>query len=381
MIAAAAVIVRPVAARPEAGCEGHVERRARVEALLVGTDLDFDDQIRVAIAFGGIQAAIAQYPDVDRDQLREALLPPPCSCAHLAAAAPNSRASRVPSAIAPDAVWPLPPRLATTMAMPVDSSRRRASFTLAALGLALLGSVFAAGSTAAGSRVADSTVIVRYVGCNSLTVSPSPVPAGSNSVLVYDDDNCKANLSLTGPGVNLTSDLDSTGMGIDHPAGPFGPYTFQAGATYTARDSNLPGGGAVSFTATGSSSGSTSTTSSSGTTGTSTTTTTTSQSSSSSSSTKPKTLGTLVGSITAAGKASLTFGGARVKTLKAGVYRLTVTDHSRKAGLVIQALGYHAMQESGATAVGSSTRNLTVIRGRYFFRATGGPKTYFSVTS
>jgi hypothetical protein len=267
------------------------------------------------------------------------------------------------------------------MAMPVDSARRRSSFTLAALSLALLGSVFAAWATAAGSTVADSTVIVRYIGCNSLTVSPSPVPAGSNSVLVYDDDNCKANLSITGPGVNLTSDLDSTGMGIDHPAGPFGPYTFQAGATYTARDSNLPGGGAISFTSTasGSSSGST-TTSSSGTSSTSTTTTT-SQSSSTSSSTGAKTLGTLVGSITAAGKATLTFRGARVKTLKAGVYRLKVADHSKKAGLVIQALGYHAMQESGASAVGSSSRNLTVIRGKYFFQATGGPKTYFSVTS
>ncbi len=53
--------------------DGNRERRARVEAMLIGADLEFDDQIRVAMAFGGIQAAIAQYPDTDEAQLREAL--------------------------------------------------------------------------------------------------------------------------------------------------------------------------------------------------------------------------------------------------------------------------------------------------------------------
>lgn len=54
--------------------EGNRERQARVQAMLIGTDLDFNDQIRVAVAFGGIQAAIAQHPNADREQLREALL-------------------------------------------------------------------------------------------------------------------------------------------------------------------------------------------------------------------------------------------------------------------------------------------------------------------
>jgi AcrR family transcriptional regulator len=53
---------------------GNRERRARTEALLFGADLDFHDQVRVAMAFGGIQATIAQYPDADGAQLREALL-------------------------------------------------------------------------------------------------------------------------------------------------------------------------------------------------------------------------------------------------------------------------------------------------------------------
>ena len=53
---------------------GNEERRARMEALLAGADLDFSDQVRVTMAFGGMQAAIAQYPDADETELREALL-------------------------------------------------------------------------------------------------------------------------------------------------------------------------------------------------------------------------------------------------------------------------------------------------------------------
>ncbi|HEY1778643.1 MAG TPA: helix-turn-helix domain-containing protein [Solirubrobacteraceae bacterium] len=50
------------------------ERRARMEAMLAGDDLDFADQIRVAMAFGGLQSAIAQNPDAETAALREALL-------------------------------------------------------------------------------------------------------------------------------------------------------------------------------------------------------------------------------------------------------------------------------------------------------------------
>lgn len=53
---------------------GNQERRARVETTLAGADLDFNDQVRVAMAFGGVQAVIAQYPDADEEPLRAALL-------------------------------------------------------------------------------------------------------------------------------------------------------------------------------------------------------------------------------------------------------------------------------------------------------------------
>jgi AcrR family transcriptional regulator len=53
---------------------GSEERRARMAAIFAGADLDFSDRVRVTMAFGGMQAAIAQYPDADETELREALL-------------------------------------------------------------------------------------------------------------------------------------------------------------------------------------------------------------------------------------------------------------------------------------------------------------------
>jgi AcrR family transcriptional regulator len=50
------------------------ERRARMESLLAGDDLGFGDEVRVAIAFGGIEAAIARSPDADAAELRQAVL-------------------------------------------------------------------------------------------------------------------------------------------------------------------------------------------------------------------------------------------------------------------------------------------------------------------
>jgi AcrR family transcriptional regulator len=53
---------------------GNRERLARVESALVGTELDFNEQVRVAMALGGMQAVIARYPEASDDDLRAALL-------------------------------------------------------------------------------------------------------------------------------------------------------------------------------------------------------------------------------------------------------------------------------------------------------------------
>ncbi len=259
--------------------------------------------------------------------------------------------------------------------MPECPIRRRRSLAPAAAALALFFGAFFVGSARA-----DGTLTVKYVGCTGMSVSPSPLPAGSYSVLVYDDDSCNASFTLTGPGVSLSSDLNSTGMGIDHPAGPFGPYNFQAGSTYTARDSSI--NASAQFTPTAAAAGGSSGGSggssggSSGSGGSSS-----GGSGGTSGSTGTKTLGTLVGSVSPTGKATLKIGGATVKKLKAGVYKLTVTDTSKKAGLIIQALGYKAMTESAVLGTGTKTTTLRVIPAKYFFQATRGPKTYFTVTT
>lgn len=235
------------------------------------------------------------------------------------------------------------------------------------------------GAPAPGAaRASTGQLQITYVGSSSfrIAVNGNSVPAGgtipadSYDVFVDDPDDTNPHFQLSGPGVNVDSNLNSTGMGIDRPA-TFGPFTFSAGATYTARDVNS--GASISFgVGAGSSSGSTTTTSSGGTPSPTTTT---------SSGSKTTTVGTLRGSISASGKAALTFGGKTVKRLKAGIYTLTVTDRSKKAGLVVQKLGFPAMTESSRAFVGSHSSRLTLSTGKWFFRASsGGLKTYFTVT-
>jgi AcrR family transcriptional regulator len=60
-------------ARPEMAAAS-ADHRKRVGAMLVGDGLGFNEQIRVAMALRGIGGVIAQYPDADTSELREALL-------------------------------------------------------------------------------------------------------------------------------------------------------------------------------------------------------------------------------------------------------------------------------------------------------------------
>lgn len=53
---------------------GSGTRRARLERMLASDEVDFDEQIRISMVIGGMHAVIAQYPDSDGPELREALL-------------------------------------------------------------------------------------------------------------------------------------------------------------------------------------------------------------------------------------------------------------------------------------------------------------------
>jgi AcrR family transcriptional regulator len=67
-----AYIVRDLAslARPTFASN---ERRVRIEAIIAGGEVDFNEQIRIAMVLGGTHAVIAQYPETDSVELREAL--------------------------------------------------------------------------------------------------------------------------------------------------------------------------------------------------------------------------------------------------------------------------------------------------------------------
>jgi hypothetical protein len=264
---------------------------------------------------------------------------------------------------------------------------------LLALSLCVCAISLGASAGVAATR-ADATLQVTYIGTSSLQVrlgdgttvrSGGTIPAGSYQVLVDDADYTNPKFTMTGPGVSISSDLNSSGMGIDRPAF-FGPYTLPASATYTLQDANMGASTAITFTTSATAGGSASNTggssSVSGGSSGSTSSGGTSSSSSSSKGTTTRLVGTVKASVSASGKPALIFGGRAVKTLKAGRYMFTVADHSKKAALIVWPLGKHAMTLSGAAATGSSSHSVTLGAGKWFFEASmSGPRTYFTVTS
>jgi hypothetical protein len=245
---------------------------------------------------------------------------------------------------------------------------------------------FASGGGAATRAVPELNVI--YTSVPSLQVkldgdvirSGGSLPAGSYMVLVYDDgDYTTPRFTMSGPGVSVNSDLNSTGMGIDAPSF-FGPFTFQPSSTYRIQDSNIGASSLVTITTTAASSGSSGSgggTSGGGSSGGSSS----GGSSSGSSGSGVKLAGTLRGAVSPTGIGSLTFGGRLAKTLKAGVYKVTIVDRSKKAAFVLGTPAKHVITLSAAAAVGTKSRNVTLTAGRWYFQATGamGMKTTFTV--
>lgn len=266
-----------------------------------------------------------------------------------------------------------------------EGSRRRGRLLIALAALAISFVVPSAGV----ARSQADVLAVTYIGSTSLQLrapdgttvrSGGTLPAGSYQVQVDDPDYTNPKFQISGPGVNVSDDLNSTGMGIDRPA-YLGPYTFQANASYRIQDANIGASSGITFTTTAGGSTSSGGTSSGGTSSGGTSSGGTS-SSSSGSSTATKLVGTVKASVSATGKPALSFNGKAVKTLKSGRYTVTVVDHSNKAGLIVWPLGKHSITLSGAATVGSSSHTVTLGAGKWFFEAiTRGPRTYFTVTS
>ena len=85
--------------------------------------------------------------------------------------------------------------------------------------------------------------------------------------------------------------------------------------------------------------------------------------------------------MSAAGALALSFDGKAVKMLKAGRYTITVTDHSKLAGLMIGESSMMVTTLSGVAAVGTSTHTVTLSAGKWFYEGTlHGARTSFTVT-
>ena len=249
-------------------------------------------------------------------------------------------------------------------------------------------------------RVDPTELYVNYTGATTVQVTVGgtiirtggSIPAGLYTVLVYDDGyNSNPRFTMSGPGVSINSDLNSTGMGVDG-VSTFGPYTFPTSASYTVQQA---GGTAVTFSTTtasggssggsggsGSSGGSSSGGSSGSSGGSSGGTKSNSSSMGSSSSSATKMMGTLKAAVSVSGKGTLTFAGKTPKTLRAGRYTVSVDDRSKKAGLVIGQTSKHPTTLSAAPLVGKSSHSVTLSAGKWYFAASAtGRKTYFTVTA
>jgi plastocyanin len=212
--------------------------------------------------------------------------------------------------------------------------------------------------------------------------TPPTIPPGTYTIRVVDDA-VTHNFHLTGPGVDMTTPVDEMQTST-------WTVTFQPGSTYRFQcdihsdymyavfqtSGTGSSGGSSGGTSGGSSGGS-----SSG--GTSSGGTSSGGSSSGGSSSGPQTTlrGTLAGTVSAAGRLTLGFGGKPVAKLKAGRYKISVADKSRTKGFAVQAKGHSAITVSGVSFVGTHSVTVNLTAGQWtFYASPGGTKHSFAVS-
>jgi len=91
--------------------------------------------------------------------------------------------------------------------------------------------------------------------------------------------------------------------------------------------------------------------------------------------------GTLAGTVSAAGKLTLTKSGKGVTTLKSGRYTFTIQDSSSKADFTIQELRKNPLTLTGVAFVGKHTTTVGLKPGQWTFYSFSGKTNYFVVIS
>jgi len=260
--------------------------------------------------------------------------------------------------------------------------------------------VGACSAAAHGSSQAQYQLTLNLTSSNTLSVvTPSgavlgtstvgaQIPAGSYLVVVNNDvpdiRDTDHMFHFSGPGVIVLTDMgagDNKTEAYQESLAPSSSYVFQ--------DDRQPGIGRVvmgtaATVSSGGSSGGGSTVGSSG------TSSNTGGSSSSNTSSNQSVVGSgtaafrgdLTGEVTAAGKLTLAKGGRPVTSLKAGRYRITVTDKAPSGSFTIQKIRSSAHTLTGSQFVGRHTVTLNLTAGQWFYyQSFTGKKTYFIVVS
>jgi hypothetical protein len=91
--------------------------------------------------------------------------------------------------------------------------------------------------------------------------------------------------------------------------------------------------------------------------------------------------GTLVGTVAAGDKVTLTIKGKPVENLTAGRYAFSIVDQSRSSGFTLRAIRSDPIVVTGGRFVGKHTTSITLNRGQWlYYGILGSKKTYFIVT-
>ncbi|HEX4520855.1 MAG TPA: hypothetical protein VH063_14835 [Gaiellaceae bacterium] len=268
---------------------------------------------------------------------------------------------------------------------------RRASFALTAL--ALLALVAVPATLGASTRVADypffyvqfhtgPVVMTAPDGSQIGTTSAAPTviaPGTYNLAFTNPSYVNDVQWDLTGPGVHL-----STNMSYGEEPSEEWVEVFQPNSTYTYRDDLNPpavwtfvtnNAAAVGSANSGTAPGTSTTPISSGKTGKASSTDVVG-----SANATPR--GTLVATVGATGKLTLTSSGKPVKSLKAGEYTFKLTDKSKKAGFNLQAVKQTGKTLTTTTYVGKKSVKVNLKPGQWIFYPTFvGKKSYFIVVS
>jgi hypothetical protein len=248
-------------------------------------------------------------------------------------------------------------------------------------------------SPAAGTQILNATFnpdgSMRLALADGTSVGTSSalgtaIPPGPYLVVVNNNDSSQNfgdthNFHLSGPGVSAEAILTQ-----QEETQATWTVTFQPNATYTFQDDYRPTLIHVVFRTS-------STAPSAAVTGTATTPPSSGKSSGAvaknpsvvgSALTPDPFRGTLTASVGRTGSLSLTRSGRNVTSLKAGRYRVVVTDRSTKSGFIIQEIRKPARTVSGGAFTGKRSVTLSLKPGQWFFYSTFlGKKNYFIVAA